>query len=269
MPQKIRLIIEMARNEKITLRAASLAYYAMFALAPLLIIAVSIGNLFIENTLVRDAVSGYVMSRFGESAVVFFQTMIDRLASVEQNITLTSISAIILVFGIARFFHHARQSFFDLFSYEIHERDPLKRTIKTHGLSVVFMVAVIILFFSLSVFNITVPLLVQFSHEVLTFLPDALFITAQFAMSFLALGLLFTVVYRLASVSDIGWLQCFYGGLTAAACVTFLNYIISLFLQWSTTVSIYGAAEFLLVALIWVYYAILSAFVGALLAKAK
>ena len=86
---------------------------------------------------------------------------------------------------------------------------------------------------------------------------------ANFAVSFVLVGAMFMIVFKVLPESDIGWLDALVGGLFTAALFGVGKWAIALYLGHATTASVYGAAGSLVLLLLWIYYSAQILFLGA------
>ena len=88
-------------------------------------------------------------------------------------------------------------------------------------------------------------------------------------VSFVLLTLFFAAIYRVLSGQRIPWGYVWYGSIISPLLFTIGKTLIGLYLAYSSTTSVYGAAGSLVVFLVWVYYSSQIAFFGAELIQAR
>lgn len=86
---------------------------------------------------------------------------------------------------------------------------------------------------------------------------------AVFAMSFLAITFVFAVIYKLIPDVDLNWKDVSVGGVATALLFEAGKQLISLYIGKTDLGSAYGAAGSLIVVLVWVYYSAQVFFLGA------
>jgi membrane protein len=102
----------------------------------------------------------------------------------------------------------------------------------------------------------------EFAGSWMTF-PDRLLVTADFLISFLAIGLLFALIYKVIPDAKIAWRDVWTGAAVASFLFSAGKFALGAYLGRSSFASMYGAAASLVVLLLWVYYSAQILFFGA------
>ncbi|PIQ91793.1 MAG: hypothetical protein COV70_01930 [Parcubacteria group bacterium CG11_big_fil_rev_8_21_14_0_20_39_22] len=267
MKDIIRDLTRAIRDDEIPLRSASLAYYALFALAPFLIIAVFVGGLVMEETAAEIVIIEYASTKFGSDTAVFIKGLFSRFANLEQNFFIAGVSIVALLFGVMRFFNYLWRTFFKIFNFQIPEENPVKRSLYRQILAVSYTILVVMLFGILTTFNILSSTIFSYSSQILPVLPEFVWKPVEFAVSYVFLALLFGVLYQVVSPSKIKWRSSFAGAALTATLFAIINILVIVFINFSATTSLYGGVGFILAILLWVYYASNAVFIGAETAK--
>ena len=94
-------------------------------------------------------------------------------------------------------------------------------------------------------------------------LPPAVMQTANAVVSFVVIGLMFAVIYRLLPDVRLAWRNVWVGAAVTALLFTLGKSLIGLYLGRSEAASVYGAAGSFVVILLWIYYSAQVFFFGA------
>jgi membrane protein len=94
-------------------------------------------------------------------------------------------------------------------------------------------------------------------------LPAAVMQMANALLSFVVIGLMFSVIYRLLPDVRLAWRNVWVGAAVTALLFTLGKSLIGLYLGRSATASVYGAAGSFVVILLWIYYSAQVFFFGA------
>jgi predicted PurR-regulated permease PerM len=94
-------------------------------------------------------------------------------------------------------------------------------------------------------------------------LPVVVMQTANALLSFVVIGLMFAVIYRLLPDVRLAWRNVWIGAAVTALLFTLGKSLIGLYLGRSATASVYGAAGSFIVILLWIYYSAQVFFFGA------
>jgi membrane protein len=93
--------------------------------------------------------------------------------------------------------------------------------------------------------------------------PPALLQALNFAVSFGATSLLFTLIYKVLPDVTVKWRDVWIGGVVTALLFSLGRYGIGLYLGRASVGSAYGAAGSLVIILLWIYYSTQILFFGA------
>ena len=252
------------REDEIPRKSAALAYYSLFALAPLAIIITSIGGLFVGEEAVRVEVIEYLQRTFGVESRAFLDNILSSISDRTTSTVFLIIGLTVVVFGTTNLFDFVRKAFSDIFHLPEDKNSMIARLIKKHTLAFLYLAVSLTLLSILVLGNIAANI----SGDLLSMLIPGY--TVQFFHSAASLGiiiLLLGVIYRLISDLTVSWQGSFLGALIATFLFILINALFSLYIDLSITISFYGAASFVLALLLWVYYAGHILFIGAEFAK--
>ena len=87
--------------------------------------------------------------------------------------------------------------------------------------------------------------------------------TVNFGFSFLIVTFLFAMVYKVLPEIEIAWKEVLIGAVFTAVLFMIGKFLIELYLRYSTTAVVYGAAGSLVILLIWIYYSAQIVYFGA------
>jgi membrane protein len=261
------------KKDGIAVRSAALAYYALFAFAPLLLIMVVIGDKLFELQSVQNVIFNSIISRIGSDAV----PILSRIESSSSNITANIISGVagigLALYGAIHFFIYLRKSFMQVFRLQVAEKSHAKpyAAVLTYVRSFVYMLILLIPALAALLVSSLVSILLPLIIKVFGPLPFSSYATLplEIASSIVILVLFFTLLYRIVSGGVISWKNALYGALGASMLLFMLNIGLKLYLTYSITISLYGAAGSVVVLLLWIYYGIQIMFIGSEIAKIK
>jgi len=87
--------------------------------------------------------------------------------------------------------------------------------------------------------------------------------TANFIFALVTVTLLFIMIYKVLPEVEIGWVEVLVGAVVTAILFMLGKFLIELYLGYSTSASVYGAAASLVILLTWVYYSAQILYFGA------
>jgi membrane protein len=246
---------------------AALAYYAVFSIAPLLLIALFIsGAIFGENA-AEGEVHKHLEALMGETVAANVENFVLRAADDRKETNWTpTVSIVILLAGALGAFLHVRTSLCMIWALEPPHGSTWLGMLLDYALALIMVfITATLLLISLAC-GLVVPILQRLLPEEF----DELFWHwGEMGASFLFLTLLFATCYRILSGGRVPWGYVWYGAFIAAVLFTIGKTVLSYYIVYSGTESMYGAAGSVVVFLMWVYYSSQILFFGAELIQAR
>jgi len=247
---------------------AALAYYAVFSTAPLLLLAVMLASLFFDEEAAQEQVHARLTEMVGQSNADVIFTWMEHAARPGGTTLATVLGIGFLLLGALGLFLHLRRCLCIIWELEPPKGSSLLMTLLNYGLAILAVLCVgLLLLVSLAVSTAT-TVLVRIMGDKLPGGGD-LWRWVEVGVSFLLLTLFFAVVYWVLSGRQLAWRYVWYGSFISAFLFTIGKTLISLYLAYTSTTSVYGAAGSLVIFLVWIYYSSQIAFFGAELIQAR
>ncbi|EMA54205.1 YihY/virulence factor BrkB family protein [Halococcus thailandensis] len=242
-----RTVVAVARQEQITLMAASLAYYLFTALVPLLLFSVIALSLFGHGVL--SQLSGTASGTVLPSGVSVPKTL---LANTQGRFRAAVLGAVILAWSALRTFGALDGAFAAVYD-EREEVSPVDKAID----AVIVFVTVGLATVALALVGGALALAVK--DRLLLRVASPLFLFVTLAIVFAPL------YYLLPEVEGVTLAEILPGTLLAALVWTVSAVVVRLYATTSSSVQFYGVAGGLLLLLTWLYVGGLALLVGAAL----
>jgi membrane protein len=242
---------------------AALAYYMLFSLAPLLIIALAVAGQAFGEDAARSHVLDRVHEFFGEEGAYTVQTMLDNFSKVPAGMAPAVVALVALLFGALNVFTQLRASLHRIWRIEAPPTQGLILGMVKNYLLAFLMVQVSSLFILLLL--LTSTFLAALEYWAKDLLPGAAWMWqgGDFVASTLLITLLFAFTFRFMSDGQVRYKQLWGGAFTGALLFCVGKLLIGWYLGYSRLGSAYGAAGSLVVFLVWVYYSAQIFFFGA------
>lgn len=248
--------------------AASLSYYTIFAMAPLLIVIISlVGAIF-----GRDAVQGKVYAEIrelvGSEAALQIQSTIANLQQTHNTTLGTIVGVVILFIGATGVFMEIQSSINYIWSVKA---KPKKGWLKYLVNRLLSFLLVLTLGFLLIVTLIANAVLAVLSNQLTKYFPDYtiyLLNTLNLALLLFSIAGLFMVVFKILPDAVISWRDALIGAVFTSLLFLAGRYLIGLYLGRSNLGVTYGTAASIIVILTWVYYSSIILYFGAEFTKA-
>ncbi len=241
---------------------ASLAFYTLFAMAPILVISIAIAGLAFGPEAVRGEIVGEIQGLVGRQGAMAVQAMLEGAAKPSSSILATVIGSITAFIGATGAFIELQTAL-----------NAIWRVKPRPGVGVHAFLMERLISFGLVVgvgFLLLVSLLVSATLAALNRYLGGLFpgLTAAWEagnvlVSLAVITLLFAMVYKVLPDVKLRWRDVWIGALVTAGFFTVGKQLIGLYLGTSSVASSYGAAGSVVVLLVWVYYSAQVVLLGA------
>jgi membrane protein len=243
--------------------ASSLSYYALFSLAPLLIIAISVAGLAFGREAAENRIVETLQGLVGEESAQAIQGMIQNASNKPKTGILSAVVGIIvLVFGAGGVVGQLQTSLNTIWGVTVKSGQGVWGFIRQRFVSFAMVLAIGFLLLVSLVISALLTGLTQFLGTLIggaAVVAHALDILVSFAF----VTVLFAMMYKFLPDVRIQWKDVWVGAALTSILFTIGKFFIGLYLGSSGATSAYGAAGSLITVLLWVYYSSLILFLGA------
>ncbi|WP_400263319.1 YihY/virulence factor BrkB family protein [Sphingobacterium sp. SG20118] len=250
-------------NEDCMKYSASLAYYTIFSIGPILVLMISLAGIFFGEDAIQGKVFSEIRGLVGPSAARQIQEVIMNLKlSGKSNLALV-ISIVTLLVGATSVFGDIQNSINRIWHVRAKPKRGWVKLITDRLLSSSLVIG---LGFLLMVTLVVNGVILAFTERLQIYFPDitVFFMDAvNFALSFVIIFVLFGIIFRTLPDVKIEWKTVRSGAFFTAIFFVIGRFAIGLYLQSSGTESTYGAAGALVLILLWVYYTAAILYFGA------
>jgi membrane protein len=242
--------------------SAALAYYTIFSIPPLLIIAIAIAAQLFDRAAVQQQVVNQIGGLVGEAGAEVVESILENSREPGETAVAAIISVITLLLGASGVFGELQNALNTIWDVKAKPGRGIWGTIKDRFFSFTMVLGVGFLLLVSLIISAALTAVNEFISGVL---PD-LVILAQvvnFLVSFGVITVLFGLIFKVVPDVKIAWRDVWVGALVTAFLFTVGKFAIGLYLGNSAPGSTYGAAGSLIVLLLWVYYSAQILFLGA------
>ena len=242
---------------------AALAYYTVFSLAPLLIIAIAIAGLVFGPEAAQGQIFEQLRGLMGEASAKSMQDLVESAnAKPATGIFATVIGIVTLLFGASGVFGQLQTSLNAIWGVQPKPGRGFLGIIQDRILSFGFILVVGFLLLVSLVLTAAVALVGEWFGGMLPGM-EFLIQILNSGLSLAVITLLFAMIFKFLPDAKIAWHDVWIGALITAALFTVGKFALGLYLGKSGVGSSYGAAGSLIVLLLWVYYSSQILFFGA------
>lgn len=248
-------------------QAAALAFYAAFALAPTLVIVITVAGWIFGEDAAAGQLASSLETALGPIVSAAFAETLAYVYISGTGWTATAIAIGLMVFAATGLFIQLQTALNAVWSVPPKAGNPVWRLVRNRLSAFLFLVGLSLLL-----------LLMLFANAVLGTMRAALpnepwardvhfWQMVNWALLFVLLNLLFAMIYRLLPDIKLRWSDVWLGSAITAILFLVGNYLIARFLGLMAPTFGYWAASYLIVVMLWVYYSSQALLFGAELTK--
>ncbi|CAG0977376.1 hypothetical protein METP2_01755 [Methanosarcinales archaeon] len=264
---KIWFLLKETLNEFISDDAikfsASLSYYTIFSLPPLLIIIIYLGGIFAGAEAVRGEVFGQINGLVGNEAALQIQEMIKNVKLSNNNSFAAVIGVITLFLGATGVFVEMQGSLNIIWGLKAKPHRGLMVFIKHRLISFSIIASMGFLLLVGLIINSLTSILIERLKFLFPDIAVFLFYALNIGMLFIFITLIFTVIFRMLPDGKVSYKDAIIGAAFTASLFMVGKSVIGAYIGSSSTASIYGVAGSLIIILLWIYYSAIILYFGA------
>ncbi len=243
--------------------SASLSYYTIFSLGPLLLLLISLVGFFLGEEAIRGQLFTEINGLVGDKAAVQIQEIIQNLELSGKTTSAVIIGVITLIIGATTVFGEIQDSINIIWRVKAKPKRGWVKLLKDRLLSSSLIIGLgFLLIVSLAV-NGAVQALSDWLQNFFPNITVILFNILNLIISFIVITVLFGVIFKVLPDVKIRWRHVRMGAFVTAALFMLGRFLIGLYIEKTGTESTYGAAGSLIVILVWVYYTAAIMYLGA------
>ncbi len=249
-------------SDKAPRLGAALAYYTVFSIAPLLLIAIAIAGLVFGQEAAMGQISRQLSGVMGPSTAKTLEEMIQSAAKPKSGMVATILGIVTLVFGASGVFGQLKDALNTIWNVEEKRRAGVLGFIRDRFLSfaMVFSIGFLLLV------TLVVDAVISATGEVLApKIPggEVVLQSLQLVVSFALATVLFALIFRFLPDIRVAWRDVWIGAVFTSIFFVVGKFGLGLYLGKSAAGSAYGAAGSLVILLLWTYYSAQILFFGA------
>ncbi len=239
---------------------AALAYYTVFSIGPLLVLAIAVASLVFANA--EDQIVGTIGGVVGKESSDVVRETVKNANKEGANIIATVIGIATLLLGASGVFGQLKDALNTIWEVKPKPGLGILNTIKERFFSFTMVLGT---GFLLLVSLLLTAAVSAFNEVLKSILPGADIIgqVISFVVSLLVITLMFTLLFKFLPDVKITWGDVWIGGLVTAILFTIGQFALSFYLGSGAVGESFGAAASFVVILVWIYYSTQILFFGA------
>jgi membrane protein len=243
--------------------SASLAYYTVFSLAPVLIVIISICGVLFGKEAIQGHIYGQIKGLVGNDAAVQIQETIKNIHLTGHNIFATIISIIVLLIGATGIFGEVQDSLNKIWGLRIKTKKIWWKLIINRLLSFSLILCIGFVMMVSLLLNALVSAFGTFLARYFSEFSVILVQLTDNVLTFIVTTFLFSLMFKVLPDAKIKWKDVLIGGLITSVFFTLGKLTIGYYLGSSNIASVYGAAGSIMIIMVWVYYSSIILYLGA------
>ena len=246
---------------------AALSYYAVFSMAPMLLIAIAIAGLAFGEKAAQGAILHEIQGVAGAQAGRAIQAMVEAARKPNAGILASVLSGITLLLGAAGVFGEMQDALDTIWRTQKPKTSSVLQFVKSRFLSWVTVFGTGFLLLISMVLSAALTAAQSYMAGVLP-MSGVIMEVLELSVSLGVITLLFGMIFKVLPEAKVAWSDVWIGAAATAVMFTAGKYLIGLYIGKSVSMSVYGAAGSLVLVIAWVYYSAQILYFGAEFTKA-
>jgi membrane protein len=231
---------------------AALAFYTLFSLAPVLIVAVSVAGLVFGDKAAQGEIVRQFQGLMGTQGATAIEIILQSTNRPGLGVLATALSLIAILVGASGAFNELQDALNII--WKVHSTKSFWSLALRHR---VFSLGLVVATGFLLLTSLVITASLSAAERLVgTLLPISIVFlqSMNFVFSFVVITLLFALIFKLIPDTIIPWRDVWMGAAVTSLLFTVGKVLIGFYLGHSALTSAYGAAASLVVFLIWIYY---------------
>jgi membrane protein len=243
--------------------SASLSYYTIFSLGPVLLIIISLAGIFFGKDAVEGKIYAQINGLVGSAAALQIQDIIGNIEESQFTRSGAIIGFIVLFVGATGVFTEMQDSINYIWSIKSKPRKGWLKLVFDRVISF----SLIVSFGFVLMVSLAVHALIDLLHDrIEMYFDQATVIVLQglnYIILFAVITTLFAIIFKILPDAKVRWRDAYVGALFTAVLFVAGKFLIGIYLGNSNIGVTFGTAASLVIILLWVYYTSIILYFGA------
>ena len=245
-----------------TSKGAALAFYTLFAMTPILVLAIAVAGYFFGADTAQGELIAQLRQTVGPNGAQAVQALLSATRNPGSGVLAPLLAAVLLLIGATSVFVELKESLDEMWGIPPHRQAAFPLLLRSRLLAFGLVLLLSFLLLVSIVCGAAFALLARLAGG--NWSSSALiFSLCSSSLSFGIVASLFAVIYKMLPEAVLSWKDSWIGAVVTAGLFEIGKYAISLYLGNSGVASSFGAAGSLIALLLWVYYSAQIFFLGA------
>lgn len=243
--------------------SASLSYYTIFSMGPILIIIISLAGIFWGREAVQGKIYGEINGLVGNSAALQIQEIIQNIEKSQLGTSGALIGFAVLLVGATGVFTEMQDSINYIWSIRAKPKRGFVKLIINRLISFSLLIGLGFLLMVSLIINAVLDLLHEKMEHYFDDLSVYIFQGLNLVSILAVITCLFAIIFKVLPDATIRWRDSFVGAGFTSLLFLIGKSLISFYVANSSIGVTYGAAASIIILLLWVYYTSIILFYGA------
>jgi membrane protein len=241
---------------------ASLAFYTILSLSPLVIIVVALGGFIFSRSTAQTHILSEVQGMIGPDGGKAVASMLANAQKPAAGILGTIVGLLSLLFGASGVFTELRSALNLIWEVKPEATAGVMALLRERFFSFGMVLSIGFLLLVSLVVSTVLAAVGKFFGGLLP-IPSPVLAVFNFLISYIGVAVLFALIFKFVPEAKVQWNNVWLGACVTAIFFTIGKTLIGLYLGKSSIGSTYGAAGSVIVVIVWVYYSAQIFFFGA------
>jgi membrane protein len=249
-------------------QAAALAFFALFSLAPVLVLFEVGAGLLFERSAVHAQIVGQFELLMGHEQAIAVDAILGRAAFQMTGIIARILGTVTFVIGTLAVFVQLQDSLNKMWDVAPKPGPLIRHLLWKRVISFALVLALGFVLVVSLILSTTIHALQNYAERYFE-VPTGLFDTGNAIATYLLVTVLFAFIYRVLPDVEIPWRDVWLGAVVTSLLLSLGKWAIGFYLGRSELAREYGTAGSMMVLLFWVYYASLLILFGAVFTRVQ
>lgn len=242
---------------------AALAFYAIFSIAPVMVLAFTAASLILGREVAQDEVAQEIEKAVGPTVAAAIETTAHHTYRSGSSVPATILSIFFFMLGATGLFRQLQSALNETWEVELKPKRGLRGNLRDRSVAFLAVLGIS----GLLVADLLVAAVLSSLGRLLPAWAAAHDFTSWWmvtlSVSWVFLTLAIALVYRILPAARIAWRDAWVGAACSGLLLLLGNHSISWYLAATGVASVYGAASSIVIILLWVYYSSQVVLLGA------
>jgi membrane protein len=263
IPRVLRDAYVLLKQNDPLILAAATAFFTTFSLCPIIVIIVSVLNLYFQSDVIRLQLFNTLQDTFGKQTSKDIETIVNNFMALESGGWFTLVGSIFLLFVATTLLSIVRKAIHQLWHLRKKTTVRLKYGLKERGIGLVMLVFIGALFLFSLLIDTSLTIFYNYLHGFIHGVDTTLIWLINVVFSILVVTTWFTILFKFLPEARVHWKVAFAGGLVTGLLFNTGKFVLGLLLVESNLETIFGASASIALLLLFIFYSSMIMYYGA------